>query len=210
MTHPAPIAKTTGSMDRNNPARNSPPDTFDPRHIPGVDAFWSVRQPRLLRGAPPSRPPSDAAPRFASPPVDHRRPDHPCHPHRLPTYVRRVLHGRPVVLLGQASLRLGQAVRDKSRASGDLRSHLRRHAPGQPHGGRTARPQGTLARRRGRIRQALPGGDRSLRPLVAGGGGHHPLPHRRFASGRTGSCSRTGRPSMPPIRSSTATSATSS
>ena len=60
---------------------------------------------------------------------------------RLPADVRRLLHRRPVVLLGQAPLGVAQALRDQGRADGDLRGHLRRDAAGQPDGGRAPAPR---------------------------------------------------------------------
>ncbi len=62
--------------------------------------------------------------------------------------------------------------------------HLRRAAPGEPGRGRALVAEGPLARRRGRVREALPGGRRPLRPLAAGGGRGGAFAHRRVPGHR--------------------------
>ena len=146
-------------------------------------------------------------------PLDHRRPDRPGHPLRLPSDVRHLLHRCPLVLLGEPPLGVAQALRDQGRVDGDLRGHLRRDAVGQPDRGRAPRPQGPFTGRRGRVREALPGGDRSLRALAPGRRGHRPVPDRRVPGHRAveqlDPLPQQHAPSPPPTPSSTATSPTS-
>ena len=95
-----------------------------------------------------------------------RRPDRAA---ALAARLRPLLHRRPVVLLGATAQRVAQPLRDQGRPDADLRGPLRGAVAGQPPGGRAPGAPGALARRRGRVRQALPGGGRALR---------RPAPHR--------------------------------
>ena len=99
-------------------------------------------------------------------------------------HLRRLLHRRAVVLLGPAALGLAEALRGQGRPDAGVQRHLRRAAAGQPARGRAARPQGPLDGRRGRVRQALPGGHRALRPLAAGRRGGGAVADRRLPGAR--------------------------
>jgi hypothetical protein len=168
-THLVPIARTTVSTDRSNPVRISHRTPASPGPS-RVSMPLGPRPPRLQPCVPPLKTClKDARPALAPSPVDHCRRHHRGHPHRLAAYVRRLLYRRPVVLVGEAPLRLGQAVRDQGGLMVTFAVIFAVLLVGQLDGGRAARPQGAVTRRRGRVRQALPGGDRSLLPVAAGG-----------------------------------------
>ena len=99
-------------------------------------------------------------------------------------HVRRVLHRRPLVLVGQPPLGLAEAVRGEGRPHAGLQRHLRRASADQSAGRRAPRPEGPVDGRGGRIRQALPRGHRPLRPLAPGRRGGGPVADHRVPGAR--------------------------
>ena len=163
---------------------------------------------------PSDMPAATAADEPPGPSLDHRGDRPPGRHLRLAAHLRRLLHRRPLVLVGQPALGLAEALRDQGRPDAGLQRHLRRAAPGQPGRGRAAGPQGPVGGRRGRVRQALPRGHRPLRPLAAGRRRGGAVADRRLPGPRPVAeldpLPQQHAVRRPPTRSSTGTSASSS
>ena len=182
---PCPDCEDNGLNGSLRPGEEFPPATCTHPLTPVVDASSRSPPRRLHRVRPPTDLPQTPAPGLAPPaPLDHRDRRRP-HRH-LPVVedVRHLLYRRFVVLLGGSPLGLGEALRDQVRTVHHVLGHLRRDVVGQSAGGRAPRPQGAEPRCRGRIRQALPRGDRSLRPLATGRCGRGAVTHRRVPGHR--------------------------